>query len=89
MAKPKVRLQFKNTEPELCSKKYRNANYDYDEQASPKVPMGQDEYANLPQQPKIMRFSHNHGYRDGIINDFSVSVYEVSDVDENGYYGHD
>lgn len=61
----------------------RNANYDFNRQVDPTKRMGGGEHANLPQQPKYLRFGHNNDYRDGIINSFSLNIVETSDIHEN------
>jgi hypothetical protein len=61
----------------------RNANYDFNRQVDPKKRMGAKAHANLPQEPKFLRFGHNNDYRDGIINSFTNDIVEVSDIREN------
>ncbi len=61
----------------------RNANYDFNKQVNPLKRMGQADHANLPQRPMYMKFGHNNGYRDGIINSFTTDIEETSDISEN------
>lgn len=60
-----------------------NANYDFSIQEEPMTRMGAGSFANLPTEPKYMSFSNKHSYRDGIINSFSQTVYDTSDIHEN------
>jgi len=64
------------------SAKEKNANYDF-KQVDPAHPMGHGQYANMPEKPMLLKFSGKHGYRDGIVNNFTVDVEAVSDIDEN------
>ncbi len=64
-------------------KKDRNANYDFSIQKEPAKPYGHGEYANLPQRPMLMAFDHEHTYRDGIVNSFTVGLTETSKINEN------
>ena len=61
----------------------KNANYDEIERVEPMKRMGSGQFANMPESPMLMKFSDDHGYRDGIINDFSCSVEYVSGIAEN------
>jgi len=63
--------------------KDRNANYDFAVQKEPEGPMGHGEFANMPSSPKLMTFTKEHSYRDGIVNSFATGIIEVSDIHEN------
>lgn len=64
-------------------KKDRNANYDFSVQKEPSDPYGHGQFANLPQRPMFMEFDHEHTYRDGIVNSFTVGITETSKINEN------
>jgi hypothetical protein len=59
----------------------KNANYD-GKQNMPATPMGSGSFANLPNKPMYADFAAPT-YRDGIINNFTCSVNELSEVGEN------
>lgn len=61
----------------------KNANYNFRDQREPDRRMGEGDFANMPREPKLMKFSKQHGYRDGIINSFTSCVTETSDIYEN------
>lgn len=61
----------------------KNANYNFRDQVEPDQRMGAGDFANMPPGPKLMKFSKQHSYRDGIINSFTSSVTETSDIYEN------
>jgi len=63
--------------------KGKNANYDFADQKQPKKRMGQGQYTNLPQEAMIRDFGFKANYRDGIINDYTHSITDLSDIDEN------
>lgn len=64
------------------AKKGKNANYDFAAQKEPLRNMGQSSFANMPEKPMLMSFG-KPTYRDGIVNSFSQSVGEISEIDEN------
>lgn len=59
-----------------------DANYDF-KAKEPKSPMGRGSFANMPDHPIFMAFSDKPDYRDGLVNKFTDSVEEVSDISEN------
>jgi hypothetical protein len=61
----------------------KDANYDLPEKKEPSTRMGQSSFANMPDKPIMKAFSKKHGYRDGIVNDYSCSLDETSGIDEN------
>lgn len=67
----------------MAKNKGRNANYNFQDQVEPKVRMGQGEYANLPQEAKMLKFDNTPQYRDGIVNSWSANIEEVSGIYEN------
>ena len=78
----------KNPDPTILRgatvrKKDKSANYDYSVQKEPEDPFGHGQYANLPQRPMFMEFDHEHTYRDGIVNSFTVGITETSGIHEN------
>ncbi len=64
-------------------KKDKNANYDFSVQKEPENPFGHGDYANMPNRPMFMEFDHEHTYRDGIVNSFTVGITETSKIHEN------
>jgi len=61
-----------------------DANYQLPPSAKDKVNrMGRMDFANLPQEPKYMGFAENFDYRDGIVNSFTNSIVDISDIREN------
>lgn len=64
-------------------KKGKNANYNFEMQKDPSLPMGQGDFANMPRDAKYMTFSKDHSYRDGIINSFTNTLVDTSDIYEN------
>lgn len=65
--------------------KKRSANYGMEKLPEPSKRMGSTGYANLPDKPMYMSFSGKNGYRDGIVNNFTCDISEVSGIEENGY----
>lgn len=63
----------------------KNINYNFKKQKMPSKPMGQDDFANLPNRPIYMTFTGKNDYRGGIVNNFTTNVSEVSGIEENGY----
>ena len=59
-----------------------NANYGF-EQHAPQTPMGHGDFANLPKQPKFMSLDPKWEMRDGLRNSPTVTINEISGVDEN------
>lgn len=64
------------------AKKGKNANYNFASQKEPLRKMGEGSFANMPEKPMLMSFG-KPTYRDGIVNSFSSSVGEVSEIEEN------
>lgn len=63
----------------------QDANYDFAKQDVPVKRFGSGSFANLPEKP-MMRpygFTHKDGYRDGLPNDFTVDLDDVSGICEN------
>jgi len=68
----------------MSSKKYgKNANYNFADQKEPRKRMGEGDFANMPSSVKYLRFKENAGYRDGILNNFTCDVEDVSGIYEN------
>lgn len=67
----------------MVPKKTKNANYAFNRQAEPDMPMGHGEFANLPQKGMIRGFPFDADYRDGIINGYLTNVAKISGIDEN------
>lgn len=59
-----------------------DANYDF-KAVDPKKRMGQGSFANMPERPIFMTFSDKPDYRDGLVNKFTDSVEQISDIYEN------
>lgn len=59
-----------------------NANYGFEEHA-PKTPMGHGGFANLPIEPIFSTLDPKWNLRDGIRNNSTISINEISGVDEN------
>jgi len=68
---------------ETLRKKGPNANYNFSVQQEPITRMGDKDFANMPENPKYLRFDNRSSYRDGIINSFTFGITEVSDIHEN------
>lgn len=66
----------------MAAKKGKNANYDFARQKEPLRNMGQSSFANMPEKPMLMGFG-KATYRDGLINSFSASIDEISEIHEN------
>jgi hypothetical protein len=64
-------------------KKNKNANYDFGMQKDPITPMGYGDFANMPKEAKYMTFSKDNSYRDGIVNSFTNTLVDTSDIYEN------
>jgi hypothetical protein len=63
--------------------KPQNANYDFSvKKKSPKEPLGQGEFANMPQEPIYKGFG-SYNYQDGIINSMVDSLEKMSGIVEN------
>lgn len=45
--------------------------------------MGHGSYANMPEKPIMRPFPMAKGYRDGILNDVTHDLDEISGIDEN------
>lgn len=60
-----------------------DANYDFKKQKDPKTPMGAGSFANMPDRPIFMTFAKDADYRDGIINSFTTTIEDTSDICEN------
>lgn len=65
------------------ARKEKNANYDFADQKDPKKPMGHGDFANMPSEPKFLKFSDKPDLRDGIVNSFTCNVEEISEIHEN------
>lgn len=59
-----------------------DANYDK-KAREPSRMMGHGSFANMPDHPIYMKFSDKADYRDGLMNKFTDSVEQVSDIHEN------
>lgn len=67
----------------MKQKKDKNANYDFSVQKQPSKRMGQGQYTNLPDKAMIKDFGFKKHYRDGIVNDFTTSLTDVTGMIEN------
>jgi hypothetical protein len=63
--------------------KGKNANYDFSAKKQPKSRMGQSGFSNLPDKAMIKDFGFKANYRDGIVNDYTHSITDISGIDEN------
>ena len=83
--KPRTPKNFERASPEAENKynNARSANYDIMNQSQPRERMGADDFACMPKDPIMRDFSHERGYRDGIINDFDSSIKDISGIREN------
>lgn len=61
----------------------RNANYNFLSKKEPKHPLGHGEFANLPMEGIIASYGTPESYRDGIVNSFSKTIRDISDISEN------
>lgn len=60
----------------------KDANYDKKKQKQPERPMGQGQFANMPQEVSVRLFAAPR-YRDGITNSFVDSIEDTSKICEN------
>ena len=66
-----------------------NANYAFNSQKQPKKPMGQGEFANMPQNmPLYTAYGQPESYRDGIVNAYTVNIQDVSELTENRRFNY-
>ena len=64
----------------------KSDNYDFNMQHEPLVPMGNGNFANMPDNALIMPYGMSNDYRDGILNDDDEGVEKVSKIEENRKY---
>lgn len=64
----------------------RSDNYDFNKQNEPMVPMGNGNFANMPDDAMILPYGISEDYRRGILNDDDEGVEKVSKIEENRRY---
>ena len=64
-------------------KKGFNANYNFEVQKEPRKRMGENDFANLPPDCKILIFKNEPEYRGGIPNRFDAGAQDISGIYEN------
>lgn len=64
----------------------KTENYDFEKQNEPEARMGNNSFANLPDDPIMKNFSRSHNYRSGVVNDFSCGLEDESGIEENKCY---
>ena len=67
------------------AKKYKgkSLNYNFEDQKEPKKRMGKGDFANMPSDPKFLKFDNTPEYRGGNVNSFVCNVEEISEIYEN------
>lgn len=61
----------------------KSLNYNFSVQKEPKKRMGQNSFANLPNEPIMKKFDNKPNYRGGNVNSFTQNISEMSDIYEN------
>lgn len=61
----------------------KNLNYNFEDQKEPKKRMGEGDFANLPRDPKYLKFENEPQMRGGIPNSFTCDIEDISGIYEN------